>query len=102
MTLTFKSAQQQVDERVNQHPEGYRPDDKIFRKMEEEKREIENALQEYQKSPTEENMKAFKTEIGDELFAIICLANSKGISLDECINLMMEKNRNRAKNKYQK
>jgi NTP pyrophosphatase (non-canonical NTP hydrolase) len=70
--------------------------------MEEEKNEIQDALLAYEQSPTAENLKAFKTEIGDELFAIICLANKKNISLEECFNLMMEKNRTREENNYKK
>ena len=68
--------------------------------MEEEKNEIQEALLAYEQSPTIENLKKVKIEFGDELFAIICLANKKGISLEECFNLMMEKNRNRAENNY--
>lgn len=41
-------------------------------------------------------------EIGDELFALICITNSNGFDLKECFDLMMEKNRNRAKNNYKK
>jgi NTP pyrophosphatase (non-canonical NTP hydrolase) len=59
---------------------------------------MRDALDEYQKDPTDEHLQKFKIEIGDELFAIICLANSKGIALDECFNLMMGKNRKRAQN----
>lgn len=70
--------------------------------MEEEKKEIEEALMAYRHTPTQENLQALKTEIGDELFAIICLANKLGIPLDECFNLMMEKNTARAKNGYKK
>ena len=70
--------------------------------MEEEHKEIVEALQIYLDSPTEEHLIDLKTEIGDELFAIICLANSKGIDLDECFHLMMEKNKKRAENNYQK
>ena len=60
--------------------------------MVEEEKEIEEALLNYEKAPTKENLKAFKTEIGDELFALVCLANKNNISLEECFNLMMEKN----------
>jgi len=102
MALTFNWAQKQVDKRINKHPDRYFPDKKLFEKITEEKKEIEEALKNYQKAPTEENLKLFKTEIGDDLFAIICLVNSKGFSLDECFNLMMEKNKNRAKNNYKK
>ena len=100
--VTFDWAQAQVHEWISQHPDWYFPNKKLIEKLEEEWQEIKDALAIYEQSPTEENAKALKTEIGDELFAIICLANSKGIDLDECFNLMMEKNRNRAKNNYQK
>lgn len=102
MDLTFHHAQQQVDARVHRHPDGYRDDKKQFEKLSEEQKEIEEALETYQHSPTEKHLQDLKTEIGDELFALICLANSKGISLDECFNLMMEKNRAREKNAYKK
>ncbi|MEI7558424.1 MAG: MazG nucleotide pyrophosphohydrolase domain-containing protein [bacterium] len=91
-----------MNERVHRHPDGYREDEKLFDKMSEEQKEIEEALDLYQSFPTGKNLQGLKTEIGDELFAIICLANSKGISLDECFDLMMKKNRQREKNNYQK
>lgn len=102
MALALIWIQKQVDGRVNQHPDWYFSDKKIFEKMEEEKNEIQEALLVYKQSPTEENMKALKTEIGDELFALVCLANKNNILLEECFNLMMEKNENRAKNNYKK
>ena len=98
----FWLAQQQVDERVQRHPQWYRPDTKLFEKITEEEKEIEEAFKLYQKSPTEVHLRELKTEIGDELFALICFANSKGISLDECFDLMMQKNKNRENNNYEK
>lgn len=102
MKLTFDWAQRKVDERVLQHPHWYFPDKKIFEKMVEEEKEIEEALALYEQVPTKENLKELKTEIGDELFALVCLANKNNISLEECFNLMMEKNQGRAKNDYKK
>ena len=102
MTLAFLWAQKQVDERVNQHPAWYFSDEKCFDKLEEEKKEMQDALALYHENPSDENLKALKTEFGDELFAIICLANKLKIDLEECFNLMMEKNKNRAKNGYKK
>lgn len=102
MTLTFLWAQSQVDERINQHPDWYFPNKKLIEKLKEEWWEIEEALTLYEQAPTEENTKALKIEIGDELFALICLANSKWLSLNECFDLMMEKNIKRAKNNYKK
>lgn len=102
MELTFNQAQQQVDDRIKQHPDGYRSNKKIFKKMEEELKEIKDAFEEYQKSPTDENLKKLKTEVGDILFAIICFTNKNSLSKEECVNLMMEKNNIRAENDYKK
>ncbi|MCX6825011.1 MAG: nucleotide pyrophosphohydrolase [candidate division SR1 bacterium] len=102
MSITFNEFQKQVDERVNRHPAGYFSNEIILAKMEEEKKEINEALLAYEQAPTEENLKAFKIEIGDELFALICLANKNNVSIEECFTLMMEKNKNRESNQYKK
>jgi len=102
MTLTFNWAEVQVDNLMQQNPDGYRDDDKMIAKMNEETWEVEDALALYLQSPIPENLIALKTEIGDQLFAIVCFANKKNISLEECFNLMMEKNRKRFKDGYKK
>lgn len=102
MALELVWAQQQVDDRIQKHPDGYFSDEKCFDKLEEEWKEMKDALATYNENPTEENMIALKKEFGDELFALICLANKHDISLDECFTLMIEKNKARAKNNYQK
>jgi len=102
MPLTLDDVQKIVDERVQKTPFGYFPYDKIFEKWDEERGETRDALMIYENSPTEENMKALKTEIGDVFFAMICLVNKKGISLEECFDLMIKKNQERAKNDYRK
>ncbi|MFA7717607.1 MAG: MazG nucleotide pyrophosphohydrolase domain-containing protein [Candidatus Absconditabacterales bacterium] len=102
MNLTFNCAQQQVDDRVKQHPDGYFSDEECFDKLEEEKKEMQEALSLYHENPSEENLKALQTEFGDELFAIICLANKLHFSLEECFDLMIKKNQKRAKNNYEK
>ncbi|MEI6774353.1 MAG: MazG nucleotide pyrophosphohydrolase domain-containing protein [bacterium] len=71
-------------------------------KIKEETREVEDALALYLQFPTPENLIALKTEIGDQLFAIICFTNNKDISPEECFNLMMDKNRKRFKEGYTK
>jgi len=102
MALTFNWAQAQVHEWISQHPDWYFPNKKLIEKLVEEWKEIEEALIEYEKKPSKTTKKELEMEIGDELFALICLANSKGINIDECFNLTMDKNRNRAKNNYKK
>ena len=60
--------------------------------MEEEVKEVREALKVSESSHTPENIKALQTEIGDCLFALICLANKKHIKLEDCLNLATEKN----------
>jgi NTP pyrophosphatase (non-canonical NTP hydrolase) len=74
----------------------------MLEQITEEGKEIAEALLDYTETATEKNLVALKTEIGDKLFAIVCLANKKNISLEECFNLMMEKNRKRFKEGYKK
>jgi NTP pyrophosphatase (non-canonical NTP hydrolase) len=160
MTLSFYDMQQRVDTRIAKTPDGYRWAEKMFDKMREEIREIEVAECEYlwtknnfrERQHTEEKFKNLKTEIGDLIFAVCCLANVDwihlqasfleaiegetqeviwetqkqlyafkknreywdliygicrlsniySIELEECFNLMMEKNERRANNGYKK
>lgn len=160
MALSFYDMQQGVDTWISKTPDGYRWPEKMFDKMKEEIREIEVAECEYlwakmhsrENFNIEEKFKNLKTEIGDLIFAVCCLANVEwihlqnsfveaiegetqevilqtqkalynlkndreywdllyhicrlsniySIQLEECFNLMMEKNETRAKNNYQK
>ncbi|MFA6256395.1 MAG: MazG nucleotide pyrophosphohydrolase domain-containing protein [Candidatus Absconditabacterales bacterium] len=98
MTLTFYDMQQQVDVWVSKTPDGYRKEEKIFEKIHEEHKEIIVAECEYikvrgrsrYKLESEEKLKNLKTEIGDILFAVCCLANINGIHLQNSFNEAIE------------
>lgn len=64
-----------------------------MREMNQKRQEIQQALEAYNAEPTEENLKNLKMKIWEELFELFCLARNKGISLDECIDLIIEKDR---------
>lgn len=158
MALSFYDMQKQVDDRVTATPDGYWWSDKMIRKLQEEIKETKDAWNEYIEARTssdkvniEVKLKNLKTEIGDVIFAVCCLANTRwinlersymefmeisnkskditeiesslpkndidfwevlasiaglaaihSIQLEECFNLMMEKNEKRAKNDYKK
>lgn len=102
MELNFQQAQEQIDQWVKRHPDGYFPKDKLFEKLTEEAGEIKLALDEYLTTPTTENLQALEIEVGDELFALICITNVYGLDLERCFALMMEKNKQREQNNYQK
>ena len=53
------------------------------------------------KKPTEKT-KELADEMADVIFTIICLANSKGIDLDEAFKHMMDKCYGRDKDRYEK
>ena len=52
-------------------------------------REINHYYGEKQKKPTEEN--SVKAELGDNLFVLLCIANSLGIDMTESFNDTMDK-----------
>ena len=53
-------------------------------------REINHYYGEKQKKPTEEET-LLKAELGDNLFVLLCIANSLGIDMTESFNDTMEK-----------
>lgn len=47
-----------------------------------------------------DNTKEMKTEIGDVLFALICLCNKYEYDMEECFNMTMEKYKKRDSKKW--
>ena len=64
-------------------------------------REI-NHLYGPKKKKSEETTKEMADEIGDIIFTLCCLANSKGIDLDEAFKKVMDKYYNRDNSRYEK
>ena len=53
-------------------------------------------------SKSEDSKTSIPTEMGDIFFVLICLANQMGLSLSDCLQLTLEKNTNRDKDRHKK
>ena len=85
---------QKVDDYISQFKAGYfSPLANLARLTEEVgelAREINHYYGEKQKKPTEEE-NSVKAELGDNLFVLLCIANSLGIDMTESFNDTMDK-----------
>ncbi len=104
--MPLKEIQKQVDDRIKQYKVGYfGPFESLARLMEEVgelAREINHLYGPKKKKATEE-IREMSDEIADIIFALVCLANSKGIDLDEAFKrLFEEKLDKRDKNRWEK
>ncbi|MFH0755099.1 MAG: nucleotide pyrophosphohydrolase [bacterium] len=101
----MKKEQKQVNEWVNQYKIGYWKPHEILARITEETgelaREINHMYGPKKKKPTEDN-KELGDEIADILFALICLANSLDIDLDENFKNIMNKCYGRDKDRFEK
>lgn len=92
--MGLKEAQDKVHEWVSQFKEGYWQPHEILARLIEETGELAreiNHLHGPKKKKPEEDVKELSGEMGDIIFTLCCLANSKGIDLDESFNMMMNK-----------
>lgn len=97
--------QREVDEYIGQFKTGYfSPLANLARLTEEVgelAREINHTYGEKKKKDSEE-ANTIKAELGDNLFVLLCLANSMGIDMTESFNETMEKFNTRDKNRFEK
>ena len=97
--------QKEVDDYISQFKAGYfSPLANLARLTEEVgelAREINHYYGEKQKKPTEEE-NSVKAELGDNLFVLLCIANSLGIDMTESFNDTMEKFNTRDKNRFER
>ena len=98
---SLNQMQKEVDDYISQFKAGYfSPLANLARLTEEVgelAREINHYYGEKQKKPTEEE-NSVKAELGDNLFVLLCIANSLGIDMTESFNDTMEKFNTRDKN----
>jgi len=94
MMKSLNQMQKEVDDYISQFKAGYfSPLANLARLTEEVgelAREINHYYGEKQKKPTEEE-NSVKAELGDNLFVLLCIANSLGIDMTESFNDTMDK-----------
>ena len=105
MMKSLNQMQKEVDDYISQFKAGYfSPLANLARLTEEVgelAREINHYYGEKQKKPTEEE-NSVKAELGDNLFVLLCIANSLGIDMTESFNDTMEKSNTRDKNRFER
>lgn len=102
---SLNQMQKEVDDYISQFKAGYfSPLANLARLTEEVgelAREINHYYGEKQKKPTEEE-NSVKAELGDNLFVLLCIANSLSIDMTESFNDTMEKFNTRDKNRFER
>ena len=102
---SLNQIQKEVDDCISQFKAGYfSPLANLARLTEEVgelAREINHYYGEKQKKPTEEE-NSVKAELGDNLFVLLCIANSLGIDMTESFNDTMDKFNTRDKNRFER
>lgn len=100
---TLREVQQQVDDWVSQVGNGYwSPHEMLARLVEEvgETARLINHLYGPKKKKNSEQTQELSGELADIVFAVICLANSQEIDLQEAFEQMMTKYTIRDSNRY--
>lgn len=100
---TLREVQKQVDEWVSEVGKGYwTPHEMLARLVEEvgETARLINHLHGPKKKKDSEPVQELSAELADILFAVVCLANSQGIDLQEAFEQMMEKYSVRDQDRY--
>lgn len=103
--MSFNSTQKQVDDWIGKHKAGYWQPHEIMTRLIEEIGEVArevNHLYGPKKKKPGEDVGDLGEEIADVFFTLICLANSKGIDLDESFKKVMEKCYGRDSHRYEK
>jgi len=103
--MSLKDVQKEVDDWVTQYKIGYwQPHEILTRLMEETgelAREVNHIYGPKKKKSTEET-KELIDEMGDVIFTLCCLANSKNLDLDEGFKRAMDKCYGRDKDRFEK
>lgn len=105
MLMEVKDMQEQVDSWVNSYKVGYFHPLNQFLCIAEESGEIARILNDVygpKKKKPDEVHDSLADEIGDLLFAVICIANVHDISLESAFLKTMKKYRTRDKERYEK
>lgn len=101
----MKRYQREVDEWIGRFKQGYFSPSEIMLRLSEEvgelSREVNHQYGPKKKKETEEEGD-ISLEMADVIFTVICLANSLNIDLDTAFEKMMEKMKERDKDRWEK
>jgi NTP pyrophosphatase (non-canonical NTP hydrolase) len=100
---TLREVQQQVDDWISDIGKGYwSPHEMLARLVEEvgETARLINHLYGPKQKKNSEQAQELSSELADILFAVICLANSQGIDLQDAFEQMMQKYSVRDSDRY--
>ena len=103
--MSLKDTQKQVDKWVSQYKDSYWQPHEILARLIEETGELAreiNHLYGPKKKKADEDTRDLGEEIADVIFTLCCLANSKGIDLDEVFKKTMKKCYGRDKDRFEK
>jgi NTP pyrophosphatase (non-canonical NTP hydrolase) len=103
--MSLKEVQKDVEDWVSQYKIGYFEPHQILARLIEEVGELAreiNHLYGPKKKKSSEETKEMSDEMADIIFTLCCLANSKGIDLDESWQRMMDKIRTRDDKRFEK
>ncbi len=103
--MPLKDIQKQVDKWVSQYKDSYWQPHEILARVTEEVGELAreiNHLYGPKKKKSNEEIKELGEEIADVIFTLCCLANSKGVDLDEAFKKVMDKYYSRDGDRFEK
>ena len=103
--MTLKGVQDDVNDWVSQYKIGYFEPHQILARLIEEVGELAreiNHLYGPKKKKSSEETKEMSDEMADIIFTLCCLANSKGVNLDDAWQRMMQKLRTRDDTRFEK
>ncbi|MGG0668197.1 nucleotide pyrophosphohydrolase [Sporosarcina koreensis] len=104
-TKTLKNLQEEVHSYISGFEEGYFPPMEMLARLTEELGELSREVQHVygvKKKKDSEEIKSLEEETGDLLFVLICFANSQGIKLDEALNGVLNKFKERDADRWTK
>ncbi|WP_436965726.1 nucleotide pyrophosphohydrolase [Staphylococcus shinii] len=102
---SMKNMQIEVDDYIGQFKTGYFSPLANLARLTEEVGELSREINHYygeKKKKSSEAENTIKAELGDNLFVLMCIANSLDIDLTESFNETMEKFNTRDKNRFER
>ncbi|MCO4331244.1 nucleotide pyrophosphohydrolase [Staphylococcus hyicus] len=104
MEKSMKTMQQEVDAYISQFKVGYFSPLANLARLTEEVGELAREINHYhgeKPKKASENANTIEAELGDNLFVLLCLANSLNIDMTDSFNQTMEKFNQRDKHRFE-